>query len=58
MKALAIGVNLLFQSSTFAFATAGMLSRSGRCHTFDDQADGYCRGEGCCGAVYEAGADV
>lgn len=43
---------------TIAFAAAGMLSMLGRCHTFDTQADGYCRGEGCCGAVYETGYDV
>jgi len=28
-------------------ARAGMLSQSGRCHTFDAKADGYLRGEGC-----------
>ncbi|EGB04114.1 hypothetical protein AURANDRAFT_67480 [Aureococcus anophagefferens] len=28
-------------------AIAGMTSSRGRCHTFDRQADGYCRGEGC-----------
>mmetsp|Transcript_8285 Transcript_8285/g.12633 ORF Transcript_8285/g.12633 Transcript_8285/m.12633 type:complete len:2241 (-) Transcript_8285:2023-8745(-) len=32
-------------------AVAGMTSSSGRCHTFDQAADGYCRGEGCAVAV-------
>ena len=29
-----------------ANSVAGMLSSLGRCHTFDQRADGYCRGEG------------
>ena len=32
---------------TAVFAAAGMLSTLGRSHTFDQRADGYCRGEGC-----------
>ena len=34
-----------------AFSTAGMLSETGRCHSFDGRADGYSRGEGCVGFV-------
>ena len=33
-----------------SFAVAGMTSPRGRCHTFDDRADGYVRGEAC-GAI-------
>ena len=39
--ALVAGVNELFDSKVFkSFAHAGMLSPSGRCHTFDASADG------------------
>eukprot|EP01030_Chromulinospumella_sphaerica_P011055 gene11055-10857_t len=33
-----------------ACAFAGMTSTDGKCHTFDESANGYCRGEGC-GAI-------
>lgn len=49
--ALVGGVNLVLVSdNTVRFAAAGMLSDEGRCHTFDQGANGYVRGEGC-GAV-------
>ena len=46
--ALVGGVSaLLSPPTTTAFASAGMLSPSGRCWTFDEAADGFVRGEGC-----------
>ncbi len=45
--ALAGGVNLICTpTNSMAFAQAGMLSKKGKCRTFDSQADGYVRGEG------------
>lgn len=45
--AIAGGVNILASPMLFiTFAKAGMLSKTGRCHTFDKTADGYVRGEG------------
>ena len=53
--ALVIAVNQLFEASVFAaFAKAGMLSASGRCHTWDASANGYLRGEGCGAIVLQA----
>jgi polyketide synthase 2 len=46
--ALAGGVSLILRSrTTRSFDRMGMLSSSGRCHTFDADADGFVRGEGC-----------
>ena len=46
--ALAGGVNLILTPQlTLTFSTAGMMSADGRCKTFDAEADGYVRGEGC-----------
>ncbi len=46
--AIAGGVNLMLQPDlTVAFTQAEMLSPSGVCQTFSQNADGYVRGEGC-----------
>lgn len=57
--ALVGGVNALIDPAlTAAFAGAGMLSRDGRCKTFDAAADGYVRGEGCGVLVLKRLADA
>ncbi len=44
--AFAAGVNLLLTSMHYRyFCSIGALSKSGRCHTFDQRADGYVPGE-------------
>ena len=48
--AVVAGVNILTQEVSTSFAVAGMISADGKCHTFDEAANGYARGEGC-GAV-------
>ncbi|WP_006241768.1 type I polyketide synthase [Mycolicibacterium tusciae] len=46
--ALAGGANVLLNPQTMmTFSRAHMLAPDGRCKTFDDDADGYVRGEGC-----------
>jgi acyl transferase domain-containing protein len=45
---LVCGVNMMYSLVTASgSAVAGMTSRRGRSHTFDDRADGYARGEAC-----------
>lgn len=46
--AIAGAVNLLLSPRVFAaYNELGVLSSTGRCHTFDEAADGYVRAEGC-----------
>ncbi|KAJ1444619.1 beta-ketoacyl synthase, partial [Pelagophyceae sp. CCMP2097] len=46
-SALCMGTKFLTEISNLATSIAGMTSARGRCHTFDERADGYVRGEGC-----------
>lgn len=49
-EALNMGVSIQPGPIAFvALAGGGMLSHDGRCFTFNESADGYARGEGCCG---------
>lgn len=57
--AVAGGVNLILSPEAgVALARGGMLSPSGRCKTFDADADGYVRGEGCGIVVLKRLADA
>ena len=46
-EGVTIGTKVLGEALNYATSVAGMTSARGRCHTFDQRADGYCRGEGC-----------
>ncbi|MFD3486531.1 SDR family NAD(P)-dependent oxidoreductase [Streptomyces sp. NPDC058665] len=57
--ALAAGVTLMLRArTTRSFDRMGMLSPTGRCHTFDAAADGFVRGEGCGAVVVKRLADA
>lgn len=46
------GTSVLTNSDTYAGLSRGyFLSKSGSCKTWDDDADGYCRGEGVCTVI-------
>ena len=53
--ACVMGVNLVLShnGAHTPFAIAGMMSETGKCHTFDKHTDGYCRAESCGAAVFE-----
>ena len=47
-KSIVAGINLILTPwVSIQYARAGMTSVDGRCHTFDESANGYSRGEGC-----------
>ena len=51
---LEAGVNILWTSaSVSSLITVGMGSPTGRCHTFDAQANGYARNEACVAAALQ-----
>ncbi|MEM9506113.1 MAG: alpha/beta fold hydrolase [Cyanobacteria bacterium P01_E01_bin.35] len=58
-QAIAGGVNLMLSPElTQTFNAAGMMAADGRCKTFDAEADGYVRGEGCGVVVLKRLADA
>lgn len=57
--AIAGGVNLILTPElTQTFSIAGMMAEDGRCKTFDADADGYVRGEGCGVVILKRLADA
>jgi acyl transferase domain-containing protein/acyl-CoA synthetase (AMP-forming)/AMP-acid ligase II/pimeloyl-ACP methyl ester carboxylesterase len=58
-QAIAGGVNLMLSPElSQTFAMAGMMAQDGRCKTFDAEADGYVRGEGCGVVILKRLADA
>ncbi|MDK2124395.1 non-ribosomal peptide synthetase/type I polyketide synthase [Parachitinimonas caeni] len=57
--AVVAGVNALLTPHLYVyFSKAGILSPTGRCHTFSDAADGYVRSEGCGVLILERETDA
>jgi acyl transferase domain-containing protein len=57
--AIVLGVNAMLSChGHLSLAIAGMISESGRCHTFDSSADGFVRGKGCCAIVLKRYSNI